>query len=118
MALYLALQIVSVGIFVVTASIWAAILALVLTSFWDCFGTVLMDSALDHVEGTTREKCTLLQMVFGKLGMVIGPIAITSFLYKGAAGATGVIVVFLMVGLVIYSISLGLARVKSKGMSK
>jgi MFS family permease len=118
MALYLALQIVSVGIFVVTASIWAAILALVLTSFWDCFGTVLMDSALDHVEGTTREKCTLLQMVFGKLGMVIGPIAITSFLYKGAAGATGVIVVFLVVGLVIYSISLGLARVKSKGMSK
>lgn len=115
---YLALQIVSVGIFVVTASIWAAILALVLTSLWDCFGTVLMDSALDHVEGTTTEKCTLLQMVFGKLGMVIGPVAITSFLYKGAAGATGVIVVFLTVGLIVYSASLKLGKNRSKGMTE
>ena len=118
MVVYLALQIVSVGIFVVTASMWAAILALVLTSFWDCFGTVLVDSALDHVEGTTTEKCTLLQMVFGKLGMVIGPVAITSFLYRGAAGATGVIVVFLAAGLIVYSISLKLGKSKSKGMTE
>jgi MFS family permease len=118
MVVYLALQIVSVGIFVITSTIWAAILALVLTSFWDCFGTVLVDSALDYVEGTTTEKCTLLQMVFGKLGMVIGPVAITSFLYKGAAGATGVVVVFLAAGLIVYSISLKIGKSRRKGISE
>ena len=117
MVLYLLLQTFSVGIFVVTSKIWAAILALILTSLWDCFGSVLMDSALDHVEGTTTEKCTLLQMVFGKLSMVIGPVAVTSFLYKGAAAATGVIVVFLAVGLIIYSVSLMLEKRRGTGIA-
>ncbi|MBR1627896.1 MAG: MFS transporter [Lachnospiraceae bacterium] len=106
MAVYMALQTASIGIFVLTGRVWAAILALVLTSLWDCFGMVVMDLALDHVEGTSTEKCTLLQMLFGKLGMVIGPVAITAWLSKGAAGATGVIVIFLAAGLVVYGLSL------------
>ena len=96
------LMFISIGIFVLTSRVWAAILALVLTSLWDCFGMVVMDSGLDYVEGTSREKCTMLQMVFGKIGLAIGPVAITARLSAGAAGATGVIVAILLVGLVFY----------------
>ena len=56
-------------------------------------------------------------MVFGKLSMVIGPVAVTSFLYKGAAAATGVIVVFLAVGLIIYSVSLMLEKRRGTGIA-
>ncbi|MBR0411761.1 MAG: MFS transporter [Eubacterium sp.] len=102
MVIYMLLQSISIGIFVLTSRVWAAILALVLTSLWDCFGMVVMDSGLDYVEGTSREKCTMLQMVFGKIGLAIGPVAITARLSAGAAGATGVIVAILLVGLVFY----------------
>ena len=67
---------------------------------------VVIDSALDHVEGTVTEQSTLLQMVFGKLAIAIGPIAITSRLGKGAARATGVIVVTLMIGTVVYGFAI------------
>ena len=112
---YMVLQTISIGIFVVTSSIWAAILALILTSLWDCFGMVAMDLGLDHVEGTNTEKCTLLQMLFGKLGMVIGPVAITSQLGRGAAGATGVIVIIMIAGFILYMLS---TVFLSKGRSK
>ncbi len=112
---YMVLQTISIGIFVVTSSVWAAILALVLTSLWDCFGMVAMDLGLDHIEGTNTEKCTLLQMLFGKLGMVIGPVAITTQLGRGSAGATGVIVVIMIIGFILYMIS---TIVFSKGRSK
>jgi hypothetical protein len=90
----------------VTSSIWAAILAIIFTSLWDCFGMVVIDSALDHVEGTVTEQSTFLQMVFGKLAMVVGPVAITSRLASGAARATGVIVVTLLIGTSVYGVSL------------
>ena len=106
MGIYMLLQTASIGVFVLSGSVWAAILALVLTSLWDCFGMVVMDLALDHVEGTSTEKCTLLQMLFGKFGLVVGPVAITSWLGKGAAGATGVIVIIMLVGALIYGSSL------------
>ena len=118
MAIYMALQTASIGIFVLTGSVWAAILALVLTSMWDCFGMVVMDLALDHVEGTSTEKCTLLQMLFGKFGMVIGPVAITAWLGKGAAGATGVIVIFMAAGLIIYGLSLIIYSSKNRQAHK
>ena len=106
MLAYMALQTLSIGIFVLTSSIWAAVLALIFTSIWDCFGMVVIDSALDNVEGTATERSTLLQMVFGKLAMVIGPVAITSRLSGGAAKATGVIIVFLVIGIIVYAISI------------
>ena len=115
--LYMALQTVSIGIFAFTSSVWAALLALVLTSVWDCFGMVAMDLALDHVEGTSTEKCTLLQMLFGKLGLVIGPVAITSQLGHGAAGATKVIVGILTVGFLFY-MGFQLLFVRGKGGKK
>ena len=118
MAIYMALQTASIGIFVLTGSVWAAILALVLTSMWDCFGMVVMDLALDHVEGTSTEKCTLLQMLFGKFGMVIGPVVITAWLGKGAAGATGVIVIFMAAGLIIYGLSLIIYSSKNRQAHK
>lgn len=105
MLMYMVMQTVSIGLFVWTSSIWAAILALVLTSIWDCFGMVVIDSALDHVPGTVTEQSTLIQMVFGKIAMVIGPVAITSRLSGGAARATGVIVQALAIGTVVYGIS-------------
>ncbi|MCR5405272.1 MAG: MFS transporter [Lachnospiraceae bacterium] len=106
MFVYMVMQTISIGLFVLTSSIWAAILAIIFTSIWDCFGMVVIDSALDHVEGTVTEQSTLLQMVFGKLAIAIGPIAITSRLGKGAARATGVIVVTLMIGTVVYGFAL------------
>ena len=106
MFIYMLLQTISIGLFVITSSIWAAILAIIFTSLWDCFGLVVIDSALDHVEGTVTEQSTLLQMVFGKLAIGIGPVAITARLNEGAANATGVIVITLMVGLVVYGVSL------------
>ena len=106
MLMYMILQTVSIGLFVITSSIWAAILAIIFTSLWDCFGMVVIDSALDHVEGTVTEHSTMLQMVFGKLAMVIGPVAITSRLTLGAAKATGVIVITLLVGIVVYGSSI------------
>ncbi|SEL21112.1 Predicted arabinose efflux permease, MFS family [Butyrivibrio sp. ob235] len=102
MFLYMLFQTLSIGLFVLTSSIWAAILAIIFTSLWDCFGMVVIDSGLDHVEGTVTEQSTLLQMVFGKIAIGIGPIAITSRLNKGAANATGIIVVALVIGLVVY----------------
>lgn len=66
---------------------------------------LLLISALDHVNGTETEHSTLLQMVFGKLAMVIGPVAITSRLSMGAARATGVIVITLLIGTVVYGFS-------------
>ena len=105
MLLYMMMQTISIGLFVVTSSIWAAVLAVILTSLWDCFGMVVIDSALDHVKGTVTEQSTMLQMVFGKLAMVIGPVAITSRLSRGAANATGVIVIVLIVGTVVYGSS-------------
>lgn len=106
MFFYMVMQTLSIGLFVITSSIWAAILGIILTSLWDCFGMVVIDSALDHVEGTVTEQSTLLQMVFGKLAIAIGPIAITSRLGKGAARATGVIVVTLVVGTIVYGMAL------------
>ncbi len=102
MFIYMLLQTISIGLFVLTSNIVAAILAIIFTSVWDCFGLVAIDSALDHVEGTVTEQSTLLQMVFGKLAMVIGPVAITSRLSKGAAGATNVIVIALIIGMAVY----------------
>ncbi len=103
---YMVLQTMSIGLFVFIPNILTAILALVFTSIWDCFGMVVIDSALDNVEGTTTEQSTLLQMIFGKIAMVIGPVAITARLYRGAAKATGVIVAALALGIVVYGISL------------
>ncbi len=105
MILYMTMQTISIGLFVITSSMWAAVLGVILTSLWDCFGMVAIDSALDHVNGTETEHSTLLQMVFGKLAMVIGPVAITSRLSMGAARATGVIVITLLIGTVVYGFS-------------
>ena len=102
MICYMILQAVSIGIFVVFPNIWTAVLALVLTSLWDCFGMVVIDSVLDDVEHTTTEKNTLLQMLFGKIGMVIGPMLVTAGLSGGAASATGSIVLLLFAGVVLY----------------
>ena len=99
---YMLLQAASIALFVVTASAWTALVALVLTSIWDCFGMVVMDSVLDDVEGTATDRNTLLQMIFGKVGMAVGPIAITSRLKYGSANATGVIVVLLVLGFAAY----------------
>ncbi len=99
---YMVMQAISIGIFVVANSAWAAILALVLTSFWDGFGMVAMDSGLEGVEGTSTEEGTLLQMVFGKFALVLGPVTLTSLLSLGAARATGIIPVLLLAGVAIY----------------
>ena len=106
MFIYMALQAVSIGLFVVFAPPWAAILALVLTSLWDCFGMVVIDIGLKNVKGTSMERCTLLQMLFGKLGLVIGPVLITSRLSQGSAKACGIIVFLLTAGLIAYVISI------------
>ena len=63
---------------------------------------VVIDSVLDDVKGTTAEKNTLLQMIFGKVGMVAGPVLVTAGLGRGAAGATGTIVVILLAGAGLY----------------
>lgn len=99
---YVILQAVSIGIFVIFASLWTAVLALILTSLWDCFGMVVIDSVLDDVTGTSTEQNTLLQMLFGKIGLVIGPMIVTAGLGKGAAAATGSIVVVLFIGMIVY----------------
>ncbi len=99
---YVFLQAAGIGQFVLFASAWSAVLALVLTSIWDCFGMVVIDSVLDDVKGTTGEKNTLLQMIFGKVGMVAGPVLVTAGLGRGAAGATGTIVVILLAGAGLY----------------
>lgn len=99
---YVFLQAAGIGQFVLFASAWSAVLALVLTSIWDCFGMVVIDSVLDDVKGTTAEKNTLLQMIFGKVGMVAGPVLVTAGLGRGAAGATGTIVVILLAGAGLY----------------
>lgn len=109
---YVLLQALSIGVFVVFGSVWSAILVLVLTSLWDCFGMVVIDSVLDDVEGTTTEKSTLLQMIFGKLGMVAGPVIVTANLSRGAAKATGSIVVILLAGMVMYLILNGVVSLK------
>ncbi len=106
MLVYMIMQTISIGLFAFTSNIWAAVLAIIFTSIWDCFGLVVIDSALDHVEGTVTEQSTLLQMVFGKFAMIIGPMAITSRLSYGAAGATKVIVFLLIIGIAVYSSSL------------
>lgn len=106
MLAYMILQTISIGLFALTSSLIAAILAIIFTSVWDCFGLVVIDSALDHVEGTVTEQSTLLQMVFGKLAMMIGPLAITARLSQGAAGATRVIIVALVIGIIVYSCSI------------
>ncbi len=100
---YMILQALSIGLFVVTASLVAALIVLVLTSLWDCFGMVVIDSGLDDVEGSKRENTTLLQMIFGKAALSAGPMMVTARLSAGSAAATGVIVVFLLVGVTIYS---------------
>jgi len=99
---YVILQTISIGIFVVFANVWTAILALILTSIWDCFGMVVIDSVLDDVKGSSTEQNTLLQMLFGKIGMVIGPIIVTAGLGRGAAAATGSIVIVLIIGMMVY----------------
>lgn len=106
MFIYMVMQTISIGLFVITSSVWAAILAIIFTSLWDCFGMVVIDSALDHVEGTVTEQSTLLQMVFGKIAIAIGPVAITARLGRGAARATSVIVITLIVGTLVYGASL------------
>ncbi len=106
MFIYMALQAASIGLFVFFATPWAAILALVLTSLWDCFGMVVIDIGLKNVKGTSMERCTLLQMLFGKLGMVIGPVLITSRISRGSARACGIIVFLLAAGLTAYIISI------------
>ncbi len=102
--LYVFLQAASIGQFVVFATAWSAILALVLTSLWDCFGMVVIDSVLDDVKGTTGEQNTLLQMIFGKAGVVLGPVLVTANLASGAAKATGSVVIILLAGVVLYMI--------------
>ncbi len=106
MFIYMLLQTLSIGLFAFTSSFWAAFLAIIFTSLWDCFGLVVIDSGLDHVEGTDTEHSTLLQMIFGKLAIGIGPVAITARLGKGAAKATEVIVITLVVGLIVYGLAL------------
>lgn len=102
MFVYMLLQTLSIGLFAFTSSFLAAILAIIFTSLWDCFGLVVIDSGLDHVDGTVTENSTLLQMIFGKLAIGIGPVAITARLGQGAAKATEVIVLTLIVGLIVY----------------
>lgn len=99
---YVVLQAISIGIFVIFANVWIAILALILTSLWDCFGMVAIDSVLDDVKETSKEKNTLLQMIFGKIGMIVGPMLVTARLSQGAASATGSIVFLLLVGVLLY----------------
>ena len=106
MFIYMALQAASIGIFVAFASVWAAILALILTSLWDCFGMVVIDIGLKNVKGTSMERCTLLQMLFGKLGLVIGPMLITSRITEGSARACGIIVFLLVAGVIVYAVSI------------
>jgi predicted MFS family arabinose efflux permease len=121
MFIYMLLQTLSIGLFAFTSSFWAAILAIIFTSLWDCFGLVVIDSGLDHVEGTVTEHSTLLQMIFGKLAIGLGPIAITARLGKGAAKATEIIVLVLVVGLVVYGsaiIHFDRKDKKSKGGAK
>ena len=101
---YMILQAASIGLFVLTASAWSAIAALILTSLWDCFGMVIIDTVLDDVKDTVTERNTLLQMIFGKVGMAIAPMAITSRIEYGAAKATGSIVLFLIFGFACYFI--------------
>ncbi len=102
---YVILQMSSIGIFVAFPNLWTAILALVLTSVWDSFGMVVLDSALDDVEGTVTERCTQLQLLFGKIAMAAGPLIVTMRLSSGAAAATGNIVVTLFIGLVVYGLT-------------
>lgn len=111
---YVFLQAASIGQFVFFASPWSAVLALILTSIWDCFGMVVIDSVLDDVKGTTGEKNTLLQMIFGKVGMVAGPVLVTAGLGRGAAGATGTIVVILLVGVALYLVFNGWAGMRER----
>jgi predicted MFS family arabinose efflux permease len=121
MFIYMLLQTLSIGLFAFTSSFWAAILAIIFTSLWDCFGLVVIDSGLDHVEGTVTEHSTLLQMIFGKLAIGLGPIAITARLGKGAAKATEIIVLVLVVGLIVYGgaiIHFDRKDKKSKGGAK
>lgn len=100
--IYVILQAISIGIFVAVPNLWTAVLALVLTSIWDSFGMVVLDSALDGIEGAVTERSTQLQLLFGKVAMVIGPLVVTMRLSSGAAAATLSIVVALFAGLVIY----------------
>lgn len=112
---YVLLQSLSIGLFAFFSSTWTAILALVLTSLWDCFGMVVIDSVLDDVENTTTEKNTLLQMMFGKIGMVIGPMLVTARLSHGAAVATQTIVYILLGGILVYlAYSLLVGKKKAK----
>lgn len=101
---YVFLQAFSIGLFVVFANPWVAILALILTSLMDGFGMVVIDSVLDDVKGVKTEESTLLQMIFGKAGMVLGPMIVTANLSQGAAKATGSVVVILVAGIVVYLI--------------
>ncbi len=112
--IYVLLQAASIGQFVFFRTAWSAILALVLTSLWDCFGMVVIDSVLDDVEGTTGEQNTLLQMIFGKAGVVVGPILVTANLSQGAAGATGTIVLILLAGVALYLALDTLTGIKEK----
>ena len=66
---------------------------------------VVIDLGLNHVQGASKERCILLQMLFGKLGMMTGPLLITAGLGRGAAGASGVIVMLLFSGLAVYVLS-------------
>ena len=66
---------------------------------------VVIDLGLNHVQGASKERCILLQMLFGKLGMMTGPLLITARLGRGAAGASGVIVMLLFSGLAVYVLS-------------
>ena len=75
---------------------------------------MVIDSVLDDVKGTTGEKNTLLQMIFGKAGMVAGPVLVTAGLGRGAAGATGTIVVVLLAGIVLYLVFNGWAGIKER----
>lgn len=111
---YVLLQAASIGQFVFFQTAWSAILALILTSLWDCFGMVVIDSVLDDVKGTTGEQNTLLQMIFGKAGVVIGPVLVTANLSKGAAGATGTIVIILLAGVALYLVLDTLTGIKEK----
>lgn len=101
---YVILQGISIGIFVISPGIITALIALILTSLWDCFGMVIIDSVLDNVKNTTTENNTLLQMIFGKIAMVIGPLIVTANIDKGAATATGTIVMLLFAGTLCYVI--------------
>ncbi len=114
MGVYMLLQAVSIGIFVIAQTPLSALAALVLTSFWDCFGMVVIDLGLSDVKEASMEKCTLLQMLFGKLGLVAGPPLITARLQNGAARATGITVIFLLVGFFVYTASYFLMGVKHR----